>query len=1163
MKKFKRLIALVTVLLFALSIFAPALAQDETTTTTEEQTTGSVYDDAAKILKDKGIMVGNESGDLMLDKSLTRAEILKMIILSTGQGDVVNDYVYADVYAEQSFTDVPNTHWAFAYVEAGKDLGIVNGYPNGTFKPDQPVKFEELCKMLVAAKGESPDAGKWPVNYVRKALDLGFFSGIEDEVGIGDVVIRGQAAVAFANAFFPPEKSIVVKDVYSVANDSIKVAVDVYLNGETATLEDGDILPMDFEIKDASDPTKTLTVTAIDSNASDFANGILVLKTAAQTAGANYKVFFKGQDTGKTFAGVALPLQVTKVEALNYKEIKVTFNRAVDNATYATTAGNYTVKIGTATTSVSNVALASDNKSVTLLLADQGFTKDDTVTVTVSKSVGIEADYTATIQNFIDTAAPTVDNVVGIGLTRLTVTFSEPVQGADVGSNYLVDGSYYAASASVDSTGKVATVIFYSPLSATTHTVQFLNIKDYAGYNLVTPVKSFTLASDNTTLTAPTVLSATQTAVKLKFNKPIASVLSVSASPSGTYSGVTFDSVDPSVVTLNFDLNSALPASGASITMSVMDASGNTVTGLTVSVVPTVDVTRPTFVTYSVDSQSQITLTFSEDVKAQGTFELKASDGTVYVPSSISWYTSSGTTYKNKLVLQFGTTISTGTYTLNISNVYDNTPLANQIVPTSITVTFADKTAPSATVYADYDSSGKVTNLYIYYSETVDRASALNPANYTIINGSSSTSVSSISSAYLTMINDKSVKIQLTSSPQSITALLIANVADLAGNKLSTYISNITSTASGTISNPPAIYLAKLTSKNTIELLIENGGKLASVAPTDFVIYYDANAIANDTGSTSSDDTVAAYITQASYDATNNKITLTLNRDLETDATIRSTSGSTNGTYVPVKVKFSTNGTAAPATKDVFGKALTFKNNAQSASIVDYCAPVIKEVAKGPVDGTIKVTLSEAIKDLTDNTDASGAVGNWFALYNSNGYKSYSKAFYKVVSASTTSDRSFVLYIGTNQDPTQTGAVPGELPAGVYQVVVNVNNIEDTAGATKPEPDTGTNNVMAYVSPYTGIYVSNAAPTVSTIAGGSGIITITFSEPVTVSSGWLTVKDSSGNAVAITEPTGNNSTFTVSVTGGASYTVTVDLTKVTDSAGLAGSGSYTSSVIVN
>lgn len=45
--------------------------------------------------------------------------------------------------------------------------------------------------MFVVVKGESLVVGKWFFNYVRKVFEFGFFNGIEDEVGIGDIVIRG------------------------------------------------------------------------------------------------------------------------------------------------------------------------------------------------------------------------------------------------------------------------------------------------------------------------------------------------------------------------------------------------------------------------------------------------------------------------------------------------------------------------------------------------------------------------------------------------------------------------------------------------------------------------------------------------------------------------------------------------------------------------------------------------------------------------------------------------------------------------------------------------------------------------------------------------------------------------------------------------------------
>lgn len=47
------------------------------------------------------------------------------------------------------FKDVPDDHWAAEYVSAVKASGVMNGYPDGTFKGEQPVTRYELAAALV------------------------------------------------------------------------------------------------------------------------------------------------------------------------------------------------------------------------------------------------------------------------------------------------------------------------------------------------------------------------------------------------------------------------------------------------------------------------------------------------------------------------------------------------------------------------------------------------------------------------------------------------------------------------------------------------------------------------------------------------------------------------------------------------------------------------------------------------------------------------------------------------------------------------------------------------------------------------------------------------------------------------------------------------------
>ncbi|ABP68028.1 S-layer domain protein [Caldicellulosiruptor saccharolyticus DSM 8903] len=917
MKKFKRLIAIVTVLLFALSIMAPAFAQDETTT---EETAGSVYDQAAKILQDKGILKGNEQGDLMLDKTLTRAEILAMIIRATGQEDVVKDYVYA----EQSFKDVPQDHWAFAYVEAGKDLGIVNGYPDGTFKPDKPVKFEELCKMLVAAKGESPAAGTWPINYVRKALDLGFFNGIEDEVGIGTVVIRGQAAVAFANAFFPPEKTIVVKDVKAVANDTIEVYVDVYLNNEPATLEDGDVIPLDFEIKDAKDESKTVAVTLIDTQASDFGAGKLVLKTAAQTEGATYKLYFKGNDTGKTFVAVPVQLQVAKVEVPNLKQVVVTFNRDVKDV-YAVDTNNYEIKVGDTTKSIGAVRLSEDKKKVTLILKDD-LANGDKVKVTLKTGLGLQEAYTTEIGPVQDGTAPAIVKVTAENPQKLRVEFSEPVKNYANPANYTLNGMYlvkevkgFNEDSSIDP--NVIILNLYIPLNVGNNTLSVTGVTDIAGLLVVNPSMSFSVAEDKSPIELKNV-TATLSQVKLEFSKAIQSIVSVSLS-NGIIAGT---SIDGNIVTITSgdELATCIPVSGAKVTIEVKDYTGQTAK-FEKYVVPTIDTERPTVKSVSVPDAYTVKVTFSEDVRVPNVSDnkiiVKDKDGNQKVISVITWDTdSSGNQIKNTLKVVLASALPAGVVTVQVSGIEDLTPLKNASLPQTVTATLSDTSAPQVVAPIVYnDASGDTTELYITFDKTLNAASANTATNYKYLD--SSFALKDFSSATATLLaNGKTVKLVIKDTDfANMTYLQIIGVADTNGNKTTVAI---------------AKSATNFVDSNSAVVTIDSTNGVQAVSTTQLKVFLTGNIneytlYAGDFEVKAGTNTIG--VLYATWDAGSRAVVLNLATAIGADA-------KKDGNPVTVGIK------ANSITKDLLGRSINSGNAVGPVTASDKIAPTITAV---------------------------------------------------------------------------------------------------------------------------------------------------------------------------------------------------------------------------
>ena len=79
-----------------------------------------------------------------------------------------------------AFSDISG-HWAEEVITKWKDKGIVNGYPDGTFKPDAPITRAELAKILsLAFELETPEepktfgdvaADSWYSGYVASTAD--------------------------------------------------------------------------------------------------------------------------------------------------------------------------------------------------------------------------------------------------------------------------------------------------------------------------------------------------------------------------------------------------------------------------------------------------------------------------------------------------------------------------------------------------------------------------------------------------------------------------------------------------------------------------------------------------------------------------------------------------------------------------------------------------------------------------------------------------------------------------------------------------------------------------------------------------------------------------------------------------------------------------------
>ncbi len=80
-----------------------------------------------------------------------------------------------------SFGDVPGTHWAGAFIQDAVEQEIVNGYPDGTFHPSEPVTYAHFNTMIAKAfypkEIEFDQGGRWWAAYVALNSTHGLLDG--------------------------------------------------------------------------------------------------------------------------------------------------------------------------------------------------------------------------------------------------------------------------------------------------------------------------------------------------------------------------------------------------------------------------------------------------------------------------------------------------------------------------------------------------------------------------------------------------------------------------------------------------------------------------------------------------------------------------------------------------------------------------------------------------------------------------------------------------------------------------------------------------------------------------------------------------------------------------------------------------------------------------
>jgi hypothetical protein len=147
--------------------------EEESEEETEEETEDffldvdaeNTYFDALTYLKNAGVVQGYSDGTYKPNNSINRAEFTKIIVETIATDEEIEGCA-GRMEADENgvialFTDVKfdteneeTSVWFFDYICIAKEQNLINGHPDGSFKPADEINFVEASKIIVLAHAE-------------------------------------------------------------------------------------------------------------------------------------------------------------------------------------------------------------------------------------------------------------------------------------------------------------------------------------------------------------------------------------------------------------------------------------------------------------------------------------------------------------------------------------------------------------------------------------------------------------------------------------------------------------------------------------------------------------------------------------------------------------------------------------------------------------------------------------------------------------------------------------------------------------------------------------------------------------------------------------------------------------------------------------------------
>lgn len=123
----------------------------------------------------------------MVNSKQWKASTALLLTLGLGMSAMAPIVTPAPAIAQTTFTDVPSNYWAIGFIQELSNRGVIKGFPDGSFRPNEPVTRAQFAAMIrqafniqqVRSSTNFVDvpADYWAATAIQEAYTTGFMSG--------------------------------------------------------------------------------------------------------------------------------------------------------------------------------------------------------------------------------------------------------------------------------------------------------------------------------------------------------------------------------------------------------------------------------------------------------------------------------------------------------------------------------------------------------------------------------------------------------------------------------------------------------------------------------------------------------------------------------------------------------------------------------------------------------------------------------------------------------------------------------------------------------------------------------------------------------------------------------------------------------------------------